>query len=207
MTVMIARGLILASCLVSSGCGSALWLLTPRPEATYQEIARTSEVEVTTSPAGATLYVDGAEAGMTPRRVRVVHGELRRQRRQSTVLPVIGTLVDLIAFSAVMAAALDEGVPEAVLAVGSIGAGTLLLDLYLITGRSVVNEGVETLPAAIEVGARVPGFHDVARKVRIPDLDRVHFTLVPATQAPPPGDQAPLPLAPPSLVPQTEPWR
>lgn len=181
-----------------------MWLLTPRPEVTYHEVSRTTQVGVTTSPAGATLYVDGAEVGMTPRRVAVAHTEVRRQRRQGILLPMIGTLVDIVAFGMLTAIAANEGPGEAVLTVGSLGLGIAMLDLYLITGRSVVDEGVERLPVAMEVGVRNPGFHDVARRVRVPDLERVHFTLVPASQAPPADDRAPMPFAPPSMMPPME---
>ena len=196
--------LALALCMPSFGCGAAMWGITPRPEVTYQEVSRTSLLDVTTSPAGATLYVDGAEAGLTPRRVPIAHKELRRQRRQGIVLPVIGTLVDLVLCSVLTAVTGDESGPGPGLLVASIGVGIVGLDLYLITGRSVVNEGVDHLPVATEIGARIPGFHDVARRVRVPDLERVHFTLVPASQAPSPDERAPMPFAPPSMVPPTE---
>jgi hypothetical protein len=194
------RGLALALA-AASGCGSGLWLITPRPNTSYQEITRTTQIHVASTPPGATLYVDGAEAGATPRSIAVSHKELRRQRRQSIWLPIVGTALDLIAFTVVAIGMAESNEPEAGVVIGAVGLGVLFTDLYLITGRSVVNEGVDTIPAPVEIGVRATGFHDAARKIRVPDITRLSFDLVPLGLPPPPAAAAPQPAPAPATAP------
>lgn len=188
-----------------SGCGSALWLTTPRPDVTHYEVTRTASLEVTSTPPGATVFVDGAEAGVTPRRVAVQHRELRRQRRQAIWPALVGAAIDLAAFTLLTVAAAGEA-PEPALVSGAVGAGVLVLDMYLITGRSVVNEGVEALPASVEIGVRMPGFHEEARRVRVPDFTRLSFPLTPLVAPAPPATtppvSAPAPAVPPAPAPR-----
>jgi hypothetical protein len=148
------------------------------------------------------VFVDGAEAGEAPRRVAVQHRELRRQRRQAIWPALIGTAIDLAAFTILTVAAAQEE-PPAALVIGAVGAGVLTLDMYLITGRSVVNEGVDALPASVEIGVRMPGFHEAARRVRVPDLTRLGFALTPLGALAPPGE--PPPAAPPAPAPSPAP--
>ncbi len=188
--------LVLASL---GGCGSTLWLATPRPDVTHYEVTRTASLDVTSTPPGAAVLVDGAEAGVTPRRVAIQHRELRRQRRQAIWPALVGTLIDLAGFT-LLAIAAGEETPPAGLAFGAAGAGVLILDMYLITGRSVVNEGVDALPAAVEIGVRMPGFHEASRRVRVPDFTRLDFPLTPLATASPPA-VAPPAVAPPGATP------
>lgn len=170
--------LLALSLTLCTGCGSTLWLITPRPDVSYQEITRTTQVRVTSSQPGATVYVDGAEAGPAPRSISVAHRELRRQRRQDIWPALIGTALDVLAFGVLAVAAGNEA-PEALTIILPVGLGVTLLDIYLITGRSIVNEGVDTIPAAIDVGVMAPGFTGATRKIRVPDITALKFDLVP----------------------------
>jgi hypothetical protein len=193
---------ILVTLLVTAlpGCGSTLWLVTPRPDVTHYEVTRTATLEVTSTPPGATVLVDGAEAGVTPRRVAVQHRELRRQRRQAIWPALVGTLIDLAAFT-ILAVAAGQEEPAAGLLFGAAGAGVLVLDMYLITGRSVVNEGVDALPAAVEIGVRRPGFQEATRRVRVPDFTRLDFPLLPLPGTQEPAGTAPSGTPPPGTMP------
>lgn len=184
-----------------AGCGSTLWLATPRPDVTHYEVTRTATLEVTSTPPGATVLVDGAEAGVTPRRVAIQHRELRRQRRQAIWPALVGTLIDLAGFT-ILAVAAGQEEPAGGLIFGAAGAGVLVLDMYLITGRSVVNEGVDALPAAVEIGVRMPGFQEATRRIRVPDFTRLDFPLLPLPGAQgPAGPPATPGAAPPSTAP------
>lgn len=177
---------------MTGGCGSTLWLITPRPDTTYYEVTRTTTIDVTTSPRGVIVYVDGAESGLAPRSVAVAYKEVRRQRRQATWPAIIGTAIDIAAFTLLTVAAADEEGPALALPIAGVGLGVALLDTYLITGRSVINEGVDLQPAPVEIGVRAPGFEDAARRVRVPEFTRLHFQMTPA-QEPAPAHEEPAP--------------
>ncbi|HZI10841.1 MAG TPA: PEGA domain-containing protein, partial [Myxococcus sp.] len=69
----------------STGCGVIGWAITPRAEVVHYTVPRVEEVEVRSLPEGAMVLVDGAEAGRTPKAVKVPLTEVRAQRRQSVV--------------------------------------------------------------------------------------------------------------------------
>lgn len=184
------RALTSTCVLALTGCGSGLWFITPRPDTTHYEVTKLAQLRVTATPPGATVLVDGAEAGPAPRSVAVPYKELRRQRRQMIWPAVAGTLVDLAASVLFTVATADESHdPGPTLFVGALGAGIMTLDFYLIAGHSVVNEGVDVLPMPVEIGVRAPGYVDSVRRVRVPDFSELRFNLVPG---------APTTLAPPS---------
>ena len=191
--VLMAIGLTAAAL---PGCGSSLWLITPRPDVTHYEVTRMAPVDVTSTPPRATLFVDGAEAGETPKTIAVPYREIRRQRRQATWPAIVGTGLDLVGGVFGVAVALANEVPEAAVIIGAGTVGVILLDLYLITGRSTVNEGLDTLAMPVEIGVRAEGFGDAARRVRVPELTKLHFQLAPGAA---PLDARP-PVAPASPV-------
>lgn len=189
---------VVATAATTTACGSTLWLITPRPEVTHYEITRMAEVSVTSSVPGTTVYVDGAESGVAPRKVAVPYKEMRRQRRQVTWPAIAGSALDLAVGLLFTFVALDEGPPEAALAIGGATVGVLVLDLHLITGRSVVHEGDDVLPMPVEIGVRATGHEDAARRVRVPEITKLHFQLVPGAPPAPPSPTAPTVEPPPA---------
>ena len=172
------KSLLLLAALATSGCGTTLWLVTPRPDVSYSKVTRMTRVQVGASSPYATVFVDGAEAGFAPRRVDVPHEQVRRQRRQNVWPAILGTAIDIAFFSMLTIAAADEAPEYGLLAAGA-GVGVALLDLYLINGRSVVDEGLDTLPATVEIGVLAPGHAPAARRIRVPDITSLWFQLVP----------------------------
>jgi hypothetical protein len=189
-TKLIAATLTLT---LTTGCGTTMWLITPRPDTTYQEITTTTNVRVTSTTPGATVYVDGAESGPAPRSVSVAHKQLRRQKRQSILLALVGTTIDL-ALSLVVNVAAGNEEPDALTVTLPVSAAVLLTDLWLITAKSVKNEGLDTIPSATEISVRAPGFAEQSRKIRVPDITALTFQLAPVAPTPP-GLTPPTPAA------------
>jgi hypothetical protein len=131
----------------------------------------------------ATVYVDGAESGPAPRSVVVAHKQLRRQRRQQIWLALIGTAIDFGLAAAFNINTADDGQEEYLKYTIPAGVGVLALDLYLITGRSVKEEGVETIPMPTEISVAAPGYTTQSRKIRVPEITQLEFELVPSASS------------------------
>lgn len=180
----------------STGCGVIGWAVTPRAEVVHYTIPHVEEVEVRSMPEGAMVLVDGAEAGRTPKSVKVPLTEVRAQRRQSVIPGLTGMLVDMAAFGILSALAFSENAPEAGLVIAGIGLGVTGLDGYLNFGRSTANEASELLPVQVEIGVQQPGYVEQRRRIRVPDITELDFLLAPTAAARPAEDPAPSPPAP-----------
>jgi hypothetical protein len=184
--------------MMNTGCGIIGWSLSSKAEVTSYTVPRTQEVRVSSLPEGATVVVDGAEAGPTPRKVKVPLTELRHRREQSKVPGLVGLVLDLAFGSIATAACISANSGECALVAFGSGLGLVLIDTYLVFGRTVSNESSDVLPAAFDIGVRRPGYQEQTRRIRVPDLTDVNFLLVPVVAPPPAGAQPPAPGTPPS---------
>jgi hypothetical protein len=191
----------------NTGCGVIGWSLSSKAEVTSYTVPRTQEVKVTSEPEGAMVVVDGAEAGPTPRKVKVPLTELRQRREQSKVPGLVGMALDLAMGSLAVAVCASANAPECALLAFGGGLTVVLADTYLVFGKTVSNESADVLPGAFDIGIRQPGFQEQTRRIRVPDLTEVNFVLKPeagqapegsGTPSPPPAPDAPvLPPEPP----------
>jgi hypothetical protein len=186
---LLALGLGVAN----TGCGIIGWSLSSKSEVTSYTVPRTQEVKVSSQPEGAMVVVDGAEAGPTPRKVKVALTELRQQREQSKIPGFVGLVLDLAIGSLATAVCVSNNAPECGLIAFGGGLGLVLTDTYLIFGKTVSNESADVLPAAFDIGIRQPGFQEQTRRIRVPDLTEVNFILVPEAGPPPVSPEAPSP--------------
>jgi hypothetical protein len=165
----------IACLLLTSGCGVMFGAITP-DDVKHYEVTRMTSLQVTTSPAPAAVYVDGAESGTTPRAISVPYKEIRRHHHKSSTPAVIGTVLDVLACSIATAVAADHG--KAWIA-GGASLGVIVLDVVTIGGHENTDRVIEIQPIPTEVGVRAPGFEDASRRVRVPDALKLHFVLVP----------------------------
>ncbi len=193
---------------LNTGCGIIGWAISPKTDEVSYAVPRTQEVEVRSIPDGALILVDGAEAGRTPKSVRVSLTEVRRLRKQSVVPGVIGLVLDAALFGAATAISAEANSGEGVLLSAGVGATVLFIGTHLIFGRSVSEDSSDLQPTNVEIGARYPGYPEQSRRIRVPDIERVDFLLAPVPQPSPPATPptAPAPSAPPpSDAPRAEP--
>lgn len=177
---------------MNTGCGIIGWSLASKAEVSSYTVPRTQEVRVRSVPEGAMVVVEGAEAGPTPRKIKVPLTELRERREQSKVPGLIGMVLDLAFSSIATAACVSTNSGECALIAFGSGLSLVLVDTYLIFGKTVSNESADVLPAAFDIGIRHPGFQEQTRRIRVPDLTDVNFVLVPETgvRSPPPPPPA-----------------
>jgi len=191
----------------NTGCGIIGWSLSSKAEVTSYTVPRTQEVKVLSEPEGAMIVVEGAEAGPTPRKVKVALTELRQRREQSKIPGLVGMALDLAMGSLAVAVCASTNSPECALIAFGGGLGVVLADTYLVFGKTVSNESADVLPAAFDIGVRHPGFQEQTRRIRVPDLTEVNFLLVPVGRQVSPSDllpgTAPSGSAPPSAPPPT----
>ncbi len=181
----------------NTGCGIIGWSLASKAEVSSYTVPRTQEVRVRSDPEGAMVVVEGAEAGPTPRKIKVPLTELRERREQSKLPGLVGMVLDLAFGSIATAVCVSVNSGECALVAFGSGLGLVLVDTYLIFGKTVSNESADVLPAAFDIGIRHPGFHEQTRRIRVPDLTDVKFVLVPL-DAPSPGSLLPPPPPPPT---------
>lgn len=190
-----------ALAVMNTGCGFLGWSLSSKTQVTSYTVPRTQEVTVSSEPEGATVVVDGAEAGPTPRKVKVALTELRQHREQSKIPGLVGMALDLGFSTVATAACISTNSGECALASLGVGLTLVLLDTYLIFGRTVSNESADVLPAPFDIGVRYPGYQEQTRRIRVPDLTEVNFRLMPLEK------QAPAALTPPPAIPPDAPVR
>jgi hypothetical protein len=187
---------------LNTGCGIIGWAVSPKTDEVSYAVPRTQEVEVRSIPDGALVLVDGAEAGRTPKTVRVSTTEVRRLRKQSVVPGVIGLVLDAALFGAATVAFAESNSAEGTLLSAGVGATVLFIGTHLVFGRNVSEDSTDVQPTNVEIGAHYPGYPEQRRRIRVPDIERLDFLLAPVPQptpapvAPPPA--APAPGAPPS---------
>jgi hypothetical protein len=183
---------------MNTGCGIIGWSLASKAEVTSYTVPRTQEVRVSSLPVGATVVVDGAEAGPTPRKIKVPLTELRHRREQSKIPGLVGLVLDLAFGVVATSACVSYNSGECALVAFGSGLGLVLIDTYLVFGKTVSNESSDVLPAAFDIGVRYPGYQEQTRRIRVPDLTDVNFLLVPVSGQPPAPPQPPGPGTPPS---------
>jgi len=175
----------------NTGCGIIGWGISGKSEVTSYTLTRTMEVEVSSNPKGATIYVDGAEAGVTPKPVLAQVTQVRSTQRQSVVPGLIGLGLDILGFGLASAACIDSNSGECLLLSGGVGLSVVLAGTYLVFGRSTTDDSLDVLPAVIDITVSHPGYQDRTRHIRVPDLTEVEFNLVPLG-----GPGSPAPAAP-----------
>jgi hypothetical protein len=180
---------------LNTGCGIIGWAISPKAERVYSTVPRTEEVEVRSIPDGALILVDGAEAGRTPKAVRVSVTEVRQQRRQSVAPGVIGLVLDFTLFGAATYGFASSNSGEGTLLSAGVGTAVLLLGTHLLFGSSVSEESIDVQPTNVELAVRYPGHEEQRRRIRVPDIRQLDFLLVPVggfpTKAPPLPPPAP----------------
>ncbi len=180
----------------NTGCGIIGWGISGKSEVTSYTLTRTMEVEVSSKPEGATIYVDGAEAGVTPKAVLAQVTQVRSTRRQSVVPGLIGLGLDILGFGVASAACISGRSGECLMVSGGVGVGVILVGTYLVFGRSTTDESLDVMPTVIDIRVSHPGYQDRTRHIRVPDLTEVEFNLVPLGGQ---GTAAPAaPVAPPA---------
>jgi hypothetical protein len=181
----------------NTGCGIIGWGISGKSEVTSYTLTRTMEVEVDSNPEGATIYVDGAEAGVTPKSVLAQVTQVRSTRRQSVVPGLVGLGLDILGFGVASAVCIEGNSGECLLLSAGIGVAVILTGTYLVFGRSTTDESLDVMPTVIDIRLSHPGYQDWTRHIRVPDLTEVHFNLVPLGGRGPAAPAAPqVPAAP-----------
>ncbi|MDY7227304.1 PEGA domain-containing protein [Hyalangium rubrum] len=175
----------------NTGCGIIGWGISGKSELQSYTLSRTQEVEVSSIPMGATIYVDGAEAGVTPKSILAPVTQVRHIRQQSVVPGLIGLGLDILGLGAGTAACLEADSSGCLVASTGIGVGIILVGTYLVFGRSTSEDTLDVMPTVIDITLNHPDFQEQTRRIRVPDLTEVEFKLKPVPTQQPTSPDAP----------------
>ena len=158
-----------------SGCGSTLFAVTPRSEPMVADVTR----------------IVPTYSGMP-----AVRHELHQQRKKSILPALLGTVVDAVAFTALVSAAGDDNDGQPALVFTTLGATVLALDLYLVSSRSVIDEPLAPAWMAMPQGTMVTPSQAAGSAMSV---------TCPSFESRAPGSSPVIPICTPDVMPNVSP--